>query len=400
MAAPALTIKAYHTLPADKAPACARAAPTKDGREVRIVVKNQTFLVELSVSPGCTIDLSRACVSAELLYDCAGLKPVAYVRQRPLEYFTSSATHGECVVELRAKVLTSQHEDSLFRIRFTAMDSTAMVSADVISDPVRSISKAETNARRAKAASASAAAAAAGKACASSSSAAASPQSPEDPQTKGRKRTRSTPVEQAAKDKIEELQKELKAQLEENQAKRQRTMEPRTAEAETQTADAQTQGEDEADEDDDRSSDERVSKALATLIREFTKTDPEERQARVQKAVSSLNDTQSLVARALVDAMYTAVFPLEDEQIVAMSAVQEHSPFGESPMLNKEDEERKELLLGEVVPQFGHEEMMGRLLMSRGGPDYCEEDALQQFPSWQRNATETTPKGATPSLYN
>jgi len=74
-----------------------------------------------------------------LLYDCEPRREVTLLRSSPLETVTHLSSNGEEVtIETRIHVLTSQHEDSLFRICVKYQD------VEIVSDAVKVISKADT----------------------------------------------------------------------------------------------------------------------------------------------------------------------------------------------------------------------------------------------------------------
>jgi len=85
-------------------------------------------------------------LEAKLLYDFD--KPedskmeVSYVKHQPLEYKVNISESGlKAIVEIKIKVLTSQHEDMLFRIRFSAVDPVTNLEFQVFSEPIKVISK-------------------------------------------------------------------------------------------------------------------------------------------------------------------------------------------------------------------------------------------------------------------
>jgi len=130
------------------------------------VVKNSPCVAVLE-SP--SLDLNKATITAQLVYDTPGCKPVDYLHVAPLESFVrvyecggsdcscgatvcggncSGLTVARARVELRVRVLTSQHEDCMFRVRFVAI--TSELVAQVLTPPMRVISKAETRSRKSR----------------------------------------------------------------------------------------------------------------------------------------------------------------------------------------------------------------------------------------------------------
>lgn len=113
-------------------------------KQVHVVVKNLVFVMEVSSS----VDLSKCNLEARLLYDfdrdeeAKTALEVSYVKNEPLEYKVSLTDGGyKASVELRIKVLTSQHEDMLFRVRLSAVDPISGTAFGVISQPIKVISK-------------------------------------------------------------------------------------------------------------------------------------------------------------------------------------------------------------------------------------------------------------------
>jgi hypothetical protein len=87
---------------------------TRNGiqRDIHVVIKNSPFVVQMGVSRNCEIDLNHIAFDCSLLYDTDGEKGVDFVKLKPIEYKCVPNEGGDQVsVELRIKVLTSQHED-------------------------------------------------------------------------------------------------------------------------------------------------------------------------------------------------------------------------------------------------------------------------------------------------
>lgn len=113
-------------------------------KQVHVVVKNLVFNMEVSSS----MDLTKCNLEARLLYDfdreedAKNALEVSYVKNEPLEYKVSLTDGGyKAAVELRIKVLTSQHEDMLFRVKLSAVDPLSGTTFGVISQPIKVISK-------------------------------------------------------------------------------------------------------------------------------------------------------------------------------------------------------------------------------------------------------------------
>lgn len=117
---------------------------TEDDGNVYLVIKNATSVAEVVAS----FDMNKATLTAQLMYDIVPPKQVDYVRKPPLESFVhiSELDSREARIESQISVLTSQHEDSLFRIRFTAITPESTI-VDALSPPIKVISKADSRMR-------------------------------------------------------------------------------------------------------------------------------------------------------------------------------------------------------------------------------------------------------------
>eukprot|EP00008_Paramoeba_atlantica_P003614 CAMPEP_0201487136 /NCGR_PEP_ID=MMETSP0151_2-20130828/11134_1 /ASSEMBLY_ACC=CAM_ASM_000257 /TAXON_ID=200890 /ORGANISM="Paramoeba atlantica, Strain 621/1 / CCAP 1560/9" /LENGTH=323 /DNA_ID=CAMNT_0047872113 /DNA_START=246 /DNA_END=1217 /DNA_ORIENTATION=- len=86
-------------------------------------------------------------IDAELLYDSEEMKPVDFVRVRPMEVKTRfTKDSSEAVVVSTIRVLSSQHEDMFFRISYTCLNRETgkeIPGLSLISPPVKVISKPE-----------------------------------------------------------------------------------------------------------------------------------------------------------------------------------------------------------------------------------------------------------------
>jgi len=84
-------------------------------------------------------NFKQGTLTASLLYDCEPRREVTLLRSSPIETVIHLSSNGEEVtVEVRIHVLTSQHEDSLFRICVKYQEE------EIISEPLKVISKADT----------------------------------------------------------------------------------------------------------------------------------------------------------------------------------------------------------------------------------------------------------------
>jgi len=85
---------------------------------LHIIVKNSPYHLQIGGLSGQKVDFTKIAFEAFLLYDTDGLKEVDYVKVKPMDFKSSPIENGRYLdVELRIKVLTSQHEDMLFKVR-------------------------------------------------------------------------------------------------------------------------------------------------------------------------------------------------------------------------------------------------------------------------------------------
>jgi len=96
---------------------------------------------------GHRLDFNRFPLEARLVYDCDNFKEVGFVKLKPLEFKCHVNERGDqATVELRPKVLTSQLEDMLFRVKLVAVDSITkqvIQSLFVLSESIKVVSKPE-----------------------------------------------------------------------------------------------------------------------------------------------------------------------------------------------------------------------------------------------------------------
>jgi len=104
-------------------------------------------VVQIGVARNCEIDLNRIAFDCALLYDTEGEKGVDFVKLKPIEYKCVPNESGDQVsVELRIKVLTSQHEDMFFKVKIQGQDPVTkqdVHNIKVITAPIKVISKPE-----------------------------------------------------------------------------------------------------------------------------------------------------------------------------------------------------------------------------------------------------------------
>jgi hypothetical protein len=122
---------------------------TRNGiqRDIHVVIKNSPFVVQIGLSRNCEIDLNHIAFDCSLLYDTDGEKGVDFVKLKPIEYKCVPNEGGDQVsVELRIKVLTSQHEDMFFKVKIQGQDPVSkqdVPNLKVITAPIKVISKPE-----------------------------------------------------------------------------------------------------------------------------------------------------------------------------------------------------------------------------------------------------------------
>eukprot|EP01096_Ripella_sp_DP13-Kostka_P007198 TRINITY_DN2619_c0_g1_i1.p1 TRINITY_DN2619_c0_g1~~TRINITY_DN2619_c0_g1_i1.p1 ORF type:complete len:332 (+),score=125.05 TRINITY_DN2619_c0_g1_i1:101-997(+) len=124
-------------------------APDKTTRSIGLVVKGAplNFTVALSHPPALPVTFSNLKFSAKLLY-YPDEKEVKQVKGPPMSSKIVFNEAGSLAyVECRLDVLTSQCENTLFQVRFEALDPTRKFVANPIcctSKPIKSVSKLDT----------------------------------------------------------------------------------------------------------------------------------------------------------------------------------------------------------------------------------------------------------------
>jgi hypothetical protein len=90
--------------------------------KAHVVVKNSPFAVTFQAKNG--LDLNQYSFEIRLVYDFNREKEVDFIKAKPFAFKMSITPSGtRLVVEARIKVLTSQLEDSCFRISVTMTES-------------------------------------------------------------------------------------------------------------------------------------------------------------------------------------------------------------------------------------------------------------------------------------
>lgn len=116
-------------------------------------MKNSPFVIQLGISNrnGAFFgkqdhSINQFSFEARLVYDIEPEKDVSWVKDKPMECKISASEHqpGVVTAELRLKVLSTQHEDLFFKVRFTAFDKvTKREVSSVCSAPIKVISKSD-----------------------------------------------------------------------------------------------------------------------------------------------------------------------------------------------------------------------------------------------------------------
>jgi len=121
---------------------------TKNGvqKNILVVVKNSPF--HLNIAGLRKLDFNQFAFDSHLVYDCdGGQKEVDYVRSKPFEFKAVPSENGQQLdIELRIKVLSSQHEDMLFKviiIGYHPVSHEEIPGIFISSPPIKVISKPE-----------------------------------------------------------------------------------------------------------------------------------------------------------------------------------------------------------------------------------------------------------------
>lgn len=106
-----------------------------------IVIKQSSFLV---VIVSHHYPLENCDVDCSLIYDNAELSEAHYINQKPISFSSQVNSNNTMNVELRISVLSSSHEDMLFRVRFDIYNAKKEKIATLYSGPLKVISKADS----------------------------------------------------------------------------------------------------------------------------------------------------------------------------------------------------------------------------------------------------------------
>lgn len=111
--------------------------------DVHVVVKNSPFQL-ISRIRGTSVNLHQFSHDLKLMYDMEEEKEVSWVKQKPVEYKTVISEDGAQISleAIKIKVLSSHHEDNLFRLKLTTWDpNNEAIHYVVVSNPIKVISK-------------------------------------------------------------------------------------------------------------------------------------------------------------------------------------------------------------------------------------------------------------------
>eukprot|EP01114_Cavostelium_apophysatum_P018610 TRINITY_DN579_c0_g1_i1.p1 TRINITY_DN579_c0_g1~~TRINITY_DN579_c0_g1_i1.p1 ORF type:complete len:406 (+),score=108.67 TRINITY_DN579_c0_g1_i1:132-1220(+) len=116
-------------------------------KTVHTVVKNSPFHITIGLNNATSsLDFNRIAFDASLVYDEGG-KEVDYVKNKPIEFKPVPSQNGNQLdCETRIKVLTSHHEDLLFKIKIQGFNPTTkqeVAGLMIYSFPIKVISKPE-----------------------------------------------------------------------------------------------------------------------------------------------------------------------------------------------------------------------------------------------------------------
>jgi hypothetical protein len=116
-------------------------------KTVYVVVKNSPFHLEIYCTDLTPIDYNNIRFDATVVYDAEGDRQVDYVKEEPMSFRLVDMERDRFKLEVRIKILTSQHEDMLFRVRLLGIDVKSglpIPSMTVLSAPIKVISKKDT----------------------------------------------------------------------------------------------------------------------------------------------------------------------------------------------------------------------------------------------------------------
>jgi len=109
-------------------------------QQVHYVVKNTPFHIKLSVAGASSLNFNTSLLSCTLCYDLPDRKEVEGVKGLPVDYLMHPSADGRSSsVQVRIRVLSTQHHGSHFIIRFRLTEKG--VSCETNSQPIKTTSK-------------------------------------------------------------------------------------------------------------------------------------------------------------------------------------------------------------------------------------------------------------------
>ena len=110
-------------------------------KEVHVVIKQSSFIIILSNDK---ISLKDCTIDCTLVYDNDSTNEVHYINQKPISFTTQVTNQHRVTCDIKIGVLSSQHEDMLFKILFRVMNDQGKLIGQLYSYPIRVISKADS----------------------------------------------------------------------------------------------------------------------------------------------------------------------------------------------------------------------------------------------------------------
>ena len=109
-------------------------------KTIGVIVKQTSFLIILDSKK---ITLENAELECTLVYDNDTYSEVNYITQKPISFNSFLNSTMKMNIESKILVLSSQHEDLCFRIRFDLFDTSHNSIISLYSEPLKVVSKAD-----------------------------------------------------------------------------------------------------------------------------------------------------------------------------------------------------------------------------------------------------------------
>eukprot|EP01097_Dermamoeba_algensis_P003623 TRINITY_DN2495_c0_g1_i1.p1 TRINITY_DN2495_c0_g1~~TRINITY_DN2495_c0_g1_i1.p1 ORF type:complete len:433 (+),score=81.76 TRINITY_DN2495_c0_g1_i1:136-1434(+) len=128
-------------------------------RMVNVVVKNSPFTFQIGLTDYVLqeriFNFNHITLQTSLIYDDDEGKEVDFVKTKPLECKSKASPSGEyAFLQLRIQVLSSHHEDTLFRVKVNAVDPISgkdfVPPIFAVSNPIKVVSKPEQQKQKRK----------------------------------------------------------------------------------------------------------------------------------------------------------------------------------------------------------------------------------------------------------